>query len=51
MNCEQLITCKKPVSNHPCSYDNTVAEETKLSPVKLCTVLFNNQSKLINFSL
>jgi len=38
MNCKQLIICKKPESNLSCSNENTVAEETNPSPVKLCTV-------------
>jgi len=50
MNCKQLIICKKPESNLACNYDNTVAEETRLSPVKLCTPPFD-QRKLITFGL
>jgi len=41
MNCKQLFICKKPDSNFPCNYGNSVAEETNLNPVKLCTVPFH----------
>jgi len=34
MNCEQLINCKKLESNLPCSYGNTVAEDTNLRAFK-----------------
>jgi len=49
MNCKQLI-CKKRDSNLPSSCDNTVAEETNLTLVKLCTAPLH-QRELITFSL
>jgi len=50
MNFKQLIICKNPDWNLPCSYENTVAEETNLCPVKLCIAPFH-QRKLTNFCL
>jgi len=49
-NYKQLIICKNPESNLPRSYDNTDAEETNMSPVKLCTAPFH-QRKRITFGL